>query len=176
VALGELARNIVHRMTVYVCLHNPEHVHVGGRACPFAVGSQGSLDRAGWADALDGELTRTAAQLEEKCMQLNQTQARVVEGIAELDYWDRRIIIGDAVVCDGKCYSIGHEGGSRTWRGYGGARWLIRFADGRELCTSNLWHNGTVPTTHRRALPDNATIEGIAFPRIFPESPDDVEF
>lgn len=105
---------------------------------------------------------------------LNQAQAAVVFDTPALTYWDARLIAGDAVVENGECYFVGEECSADRMRGYGGARWLIRFRDGRELCTSNLWHNGAVPATHRRALPDNATITGIALPRIMPDSPDDI--
>jgi hypothetical protein len=41
--------------------------------------------------------------------------------------------------------------------GYGGAKHVIRFHDGREVTTRNLWHCGTVPPVFRDRLPDNAS-------------------
>lgn len=176
IARKELAGNVVHRMTVYICLHDSTHVHVGSRGRPFTVGSQGSLNRAGWAAALDEELARTAAQLEEKIMQLSQAQAAIVDSTSDYDFWRARAIDELAVVADGHCYALGeHCAPAWDFRGFGGRRWLIRFHDGRELCTQNLWHNGEVPAAYRNALPDNATLECIPLgPVILPESPDDL--
>lgn len=102
-------------------------------------------------------------------MVLNQAQAAVVDGTPEITFWDRRLILGDAVIVDGECYYIGDFTTKRdALRGFGGARWRICFFDGRELCTSNLWHNGTVPPTHRNALPDNATLESVVEPITLP--------
>ena len=33
---------------------------------------------------------------------------------------------------------------------------MIRFTDGREVITHNLWHQGTIPKHFRARLPDNA--------------------
>jgi hypothetical protein len=49
-------------------------------------------------------------------------------------------------------------------RGYGGAKWRVQFLDGREVETSNLWHQGTVPEQYRRYLPDNAVLISLCEP------------
>lgn len=41
-------------------------------------------------------------------------------------------------------------------RGHGGRRFKIRFKDGREVTTSNLWYVGPIPFHFRAVLPDNA--------------------
>lgn len=41
-------------------------------------------------------------------------------------------------------------------RGFGGRRFAIRFNDGRELVSTNLWEQGQVPEHFRDRLPDNA--------------------
>jgi hypothetical protein len=40
--------------------------------------------------------------------------------------------------------------------GHGGAEFRIRFNDGREIVTHNLWAQGSVPARFRERLPDNA--------------------
>lgn len=40
--------------------------------------------------------------------------------------------------------------------GFGGARWHIRFHDGREVISRNLWTQGAIPEHFRDRLPDNA--------------------
>lgn len=43
------------------------------------------------------------------------------------------------------------------FKGHGGSEFRIRFHDGREVVTRNLWHQGTIPPHFRDELPDNAT-------------------
>lgn len=40
--------------------------------------------------------------------------------------------------------------------GHGGRRFRIRFDDGREVVTTNLWNSGEIPERFRKRLPDNA--------------------
>lgn len=47
--------------------------------------------------------------------------------------------------------------GDPSWKGFGGRKFIIRFADGREVVTRNLWHQGEIPAHFREELPDNAT-------------------
>jgi hypothetical protein len=50
------------------------------------------------------------------------------------------------------------------FKGLGGARYGIKFNDGRLLLSHNLWSQGTIPKHFRSRLPDNArflTIEEI---------------
>lgn len=56
----------------------------------------------------------------------------------------------------GRHYRIGPEraGG---FRGFGGARFIIQFHDGRKVVTTNLWSQGEIPEAYREQLPDNAT-------------------
>ena len=44
------------------------------------------------------------------------------------------------------------------YRGFGGRRWVVKFKDGKQLHTDNLWSNGRVPEHLREYLPDNATV------------------
>lgn len=42
------------------------------------------------------------------------------------------------------------------WNGFGGAKFKIKFHDGREVETNNLWHQGKIPEHFLTKLPDNA--------------------
>jgi hypothetical protein len=59
-------------------------------------------------------------------------------------------------------YVIGDENASGAFRGFGGAKWIIKFKDGREVTTTNLWFQGKVPEEFWNRLPDNAdSLEGV---------------
>lgn len=68
------------------------------------------------------------------------------------------------VVVDGDRYHIADEKAGKHFRGFGGSRFYIRFHDGREVVTTNLWSSGTVPPFFRDRLPDNAVFvkEGVS--------------
>jgi len=52
--------------------------------------------------------------------------------------------------------------GSHPWKGFSGHRFKIRFNDGREIETTNLWSQGVIPDRWRERLPDNAVfLEGM---------------
>lgn len=75
------------------------------------------------------------------------------------DHWRERIKGGThVVVIDGYRYSISPDlpPRSRDCAGHGGARFVIRFHDGREVVTHNLWANGRVPDHFRDRIVDNA--------------------
>lgn len=40
--------------------------------------------------------------------------------------------------------------------GYGGKEFVIKFYDGTEVTTHNLWHQGVIPERFRKYLPNNA--------------------
>ena len=46
--------------------------------------------------------------------------------------------------------------GKTPFRGFGGREFKIRFNDGKEIVTHNLWCQGDIPESHRDKLPDNA--------------------
>jgi hypothetical protein len=61
------------------------------------------------------------------------------------------------VVVDGVWYGIGEEvKGPKSFKGFGGAKWTIKFHDGREVVSTNLWYGGQIPPAMRDKLPDNA--------------------
>ena len=76
-----------------------------------------------------------------------------------IDFWNDKIEIKDdtqTARIDGKHYHIGNENSRSSFRGFGGSKNVIKFFDGREVITTNLWHNGTIPESHKELLPDNA--------------------
>ena len=60
------------------------------------------------------------------------------------------------LVIDGKHYMIGPRAEDSQYNGFGGAKFVILFDDGRQVETNNLWHQGVVPAVWRERLPDNA--------------------
>jgi len=74
-------------------------------------------------------------------------------------FWEEKVDRKDrpeVARIDGKHYVIGREESIGFSRGFGGANFTIRFFDGREVRTTNLWHQGKIPTHFRDRLPDNA--------------------
>lgn len=77
-------------------------------------------------------------------------------------FWTKRVEEFDnyhRFVANGTHYTIADEHSPSSFRGYGGARWVVTFYDGREVLTSNLWCQGDVPEHFRARLPDTATVE-----------------
>ena len=63
----------------------------------------------------------------------------------------------DYVIVDNVHYRIGPEGYDGYFRGYSGRKFIIKFNDGRERVTTNLWCQGDIPDGYWRDLmPDNA--------------------
>jgi hypothetical protein len=58
---------------------------------------------------------------------------------------------------NGTHFRIGPEDkDARGMRGFGGAKFIIMFHDGRRVVSTNLWCQGTIPKPLRGELPDNA--------------------
>ena len=56
-----------------------------------------------------------------------------------------------------EAFFIGNENADeRAFRGHGGRQFNIKFHDGREVTTTNLWHNGIIPEVWYAHLPVNA--------------------
>lgn len=76
-----------------------------------------------------------------------------------IDFWNDKVKIKDdkqTVRIDGKHYHIGEENSKSSFRGFGGDKCIIKFFDGREIVSTNLWHNGEIPDDFKVLLPDNA--------------------
>lgn len=64
---------------------------------------------------------------------------------------------GDIVRVEGVHYIILEDRPAGTpFLGHGGRKFKIRFNDGREVMTNNLWCQGTIPENFRKLMPDNA--------------------
>ena len=75
------------------------------------------------------------------------------EGCFSCSFWDG-VASSEAVVVDGAAYSVGPE--TDSFKGFGGRRYVIRMNSGKVVETTNLWHRGQVPHSHRSRLRDNA--------------------
>ena len=74
-------------------------------------------------------------------------------------FWNMQVEVKDdprIARINGIQYRISDEKGKRAFRGHGGCKFKIKFFDGREVITTNLWCNGEIPETHKELLPDNA--------------------
>jgi hypothetical protein len=58
----------------------------------------------------------------------------------------------------GGVHYVVHPGEPEAFRGEEPRHYRIRFHDGRELLTANLWCQGVIPARFRSRLPDNATL------------------
>jgi len=77
----------------------------------------------------------------------------------QIDFWDDNIKIKDELHIariKGEQYCIGDEIRSNPFRGFCGRKFIIRFLNGREVISTNLWYNGRIPESHIGLLPDNA--------------------
>jgi len=65
----------------------------------------------------------------------------------------------NSVRIDNNHYWIGKESdpSADSFRGFSGRKFIIKFKNGREVKTTNLWHQGEIPKWCRKYLPDNAT-------------------
>ena len=76
-----------------------------------------------------------------------------------INHWNEMVEIKDCpniARINGEQYYIGEETSNKTIRGFSGRKHIIRFFDGREVVSTNLWYNGEIPESHRELLPDNA--------------------
>ena len=61
------------------------------------------------------------------------------------------------VIANGEHYTI-VKSSNTCFKGFGGAKFTIRFHDGRVVKTDNLWCQGDIPERFRDELPDNAVL------------------
>lgn len=74
------------------------------------------------------------------------------------DFWNQKVAQKKdkrQVVIGGQVYYIADENAIGN-RGFDGVVHYIKFLDGREVRTTNLWVNGKMPEEYRKKLPDNA--------------------
>jgi len=62
------------------------------------------------------------------------------------------------VIAEGHHYLIEPDppAGYRGFTGFGGAKFVIQFKDGRRVESRNVWHQGDIPQHFREHFPDNA--------------------
>lgn len=80
----------------------------------------------------------------------------------DCSYWLQKIYLPEAekknrAIIDGTYWIIAPEILS-PFMGMGGTEFCLRFRDGREITTYNLWYQGEIPENFREFLPDNAEI------------------
>lgn len=74
-------------------------------------------------------------------------------------FWNEKLAIKDlpkVARIDGTHYVIEPDNPNAAFKGFGGAEFKIKFHDGREVVTHNLWYQGEIPKHFRDELPDNA--------------------
>ena len=77
----------------------------------------------------------------------------------DCDFWDGYIKRKDepSIVRVGGChYCIADENADKYMRGFSGRRFDVKFFDGRDVTTTNLWCQGDIPERFRGQLADNA--------------------
>ena len=80
----------------------------------------------------------------------------------ECSIWRERLpLVGnpDVAIIDGTFYTIGDENSKSPFRGFGGNKFVIRFKNGREITTTNLWCGGNIPETWKPKFPNNADFD-----------------
>lgn len=130
--------------------------------------------RSGWAklilfDAKEGNGANKCFLIRAAYMSRRGINFQVDEWFdANPSYWQPKILRYQAsdpnvVVVNGTHYTIGDpphtmkpKGSSGLGLGYAGARWNIKFKDGRIVVTHNLWYQGSIPEAYRGAMQDNA--------------------
>lgn len=72
-------------------------------------------------------------------------------------FWFEKVAVKDDPLVarvDGTHYWI--EENDTTFKGFGGHDFTIKFDDGREVASSNLWCQGHIPPQFKELLPNNA--------------------
>lgn len=75
------------------------------------------------------------------------------------NHWYEKLSIKDhknVARIGGSHYQIEPDNPKAAFQGFGGSKFTIRFNDGREVTTRNLWHQGEIPKWFRSRLTDNA--------------------
>lgn len=80
----------------------------------------------------------------------------------ECSLWRERLsLVGNSnvAIINGTFYTIGDEDSKDPFRGFGGDKFIIKFKDGREVITTNLWCGGEISEHWRSQFPDNADFD-----------------
>ena len=74
-------------------------------------------------------------------------------------YWYTKVsTINDPeiAIIDGRYYAVGHALPGAGVAGFGGRKFIIKFNDGREVTTFDLWNGSSIPPEFLEMFPDNA--------------------
>ena len=77
----------------------------------------------------------------------------------ECSLWRERLsLVGkpNIAIIDGTMYTIGDEDDPSPFRGFGGDKFVIKFKDGRQVITTNLWCGGNISDAWKSKFPNNA--------------------
>ena len=80
----------------------------------------------------------------------------------ECALWRKRLSLlgnSDIAIIDGTMYTIGDENSKDPFRGFGGDKFVIKFKDGREVTTTNLWCGGHISDAWKPKFPNNADFD-----------------
>lgn len=80
----------------------------------------------------------------------------------ECSIWhDRLPLVGkpNVAIIDGTFYTIDDEDSKSPFRGFGGDKFVIKFKDGREVTTTNLWCGGNISDAWKDKFPNNADFD-----------------
>lgn len=79
-------------------------------------------------------------------------------------HWNEQLLLDREVrgehewaVIGGVHYVIRPDDSNAYFKGHGGSEFKIRFFDGTEIITHNLWCQGVIPDTWKDKFPNNAT-------------------
>ena len=80
----------------------------------------------------------------------------------ECSLWRERLpLVGKSniAIIDGTFYTIGDEDSKDPFRGFGGDKFVIKFKDGRQVITTNLWCGGDISEAWKSKFPNNADFD-----------------
>ena len=109
--------------------------------------------------------------LNDEWMEPEKTEVRAKQTCFECLFWLKYVASKATpthVVVKGHHYVIAPDNPRAAFQGHGGAEFVIRFNDGREVVTHNLWAQGSVPELFRDRLPNNAVFVQRGHKRIGP--------
>ncbi|HRJ96875.1 MAG TPA: hypothetical protein PLL78_09325 [Fimbriimonadaceae bacterium] len=125
--------------------------------------------KSGWCKHIRAWYEQIAREIIERNTQ--EAADQIAAELADINgFWQRtldELPTGLIAIYRGEAYKIGEEfeenrkPGQKSAKGSGGRRFRIRFSDGREVLTTNLWVRGRIPAVLRTLLADNAVVEEV---------------
>jgi len=92
--------------------------------------------------------------------QIMEKDAHLRDHCHDCYFWFKKVNLSEnhqarRVIVKSQHYMIGRNH-FEPFKGFGGRDFTIQFHDGRKIETSNLWHQGEIPESFKKFLPDNA--------------------